>query len=287
MAGVHFGPAYESLAASLQAGGPGRLLVVTDFDQTLTTFGGSDGASGLQCHDMVLRLMDLDRRVGLRERMAPLIEWNDMPEEERMQICGGNREMRAAKSRWFFEAFAAVCCDFDLLEQVDECLAQCNTQVRCGLAQTFEWLEACGVPLIVVSAGLIQLLKGVLVAGKAQLPSQTRIVANDLTDPRVTVTSRSKSTALGAISDFDAIASGRDRVLLLGDKPADCAVVDGLPAECKVLKVCFKEPSELRRSEVDVLLEHFDVVLTGDADMSFVNNLLYRISGAPGAPVAE
>lgn len=284
--GVHYGRNFAALAAVLEEAGPEGLLVVTDFDQTLTRFRGGDGLPGLQCHDIMFRRADLSKRPGLKERMSPLLAWHDVSEEERMKLCNGDATERVAKSRWFFDEFAAVSSEFCLAEQVEDCVARSNTKPREGLAQTFEWLSTHGVPLVVVSAGLSQVITAILNKDGLRLPVDTKVVANDLLQPVALITSRNKKDALAFIPGFDSIATGRRQVLLLGDKPTDCDVMKGLPVCCTVLKIGFMEQDEPPAEDLDRQLEHFDAVLTRDSSMAFVNKLLHRISGRADAACA-
>lgn len=281
LAAVHLGPRYHEFIAAFAAGTPGELLVVTDFDQTLTSFRGSDGGPGLQCHDILLRHLDLDACPLLRDRMAPLIAWHDMPEQQRMQLCEGCEVQRAAQTQWFFDTFAAACVEFGLKEQVRGCVERSNTQVRGGVVCVLDWLAAREVPLFIVSAGLRQVLEALLEAAGISLPAKTsRIIANDVGDPLSCVTSRNKSGALQLVPDLVELCSGRRRALLLGDKPSDCAPAAGLPPGIEVLKIGFMESSEPEPETLEKYLLHFDVVLTGDPSMGFVCELLETMSSS-------
>lgn len=274
----HFGPKYHAKLAALRERGVGRLLVLTDFDETLTSTRGRDGAHGDQCHEVLLRYLDLDQPAGLRERLTPLIEWDSLPEPQKMALCGGDESVRAAKTRWWFAAFQQVALDFGLADRVAECIVKSNAQPREGLGAVFRWLEARGVPLLIVSAGVQQVLEAILEAGHAPLPSTATVVANDLRQLAVRVTSRSKATALELVPGFPGVVAGRDAVLLLGDKPSDCAVAGGLPAGCEVLKVGFLRPVDTTPEKVQCFLTYFDVALLGDPPMDFVAQLLSTIA---------
>lgn len=282
-AGVHLGPRYNALFAGFRAASPRDLLVATDFDQTLTTFRGVDGSPGLQCHDILLQHLDLDAVPGMRERVAPLIEWHNMPEPQRMRSCGGCQVQRAERTQWFFDAFAAAASEFGVAEQVPGCVERGNTQFRGGLARVVEWLTAHEVPLFVVSAGLRQVIEVLLErAGIGLSPKSCRIVANDLGDPVSRVTSRNKSGALQLVPDLAEMCSNRTWVLLLGDKPSDCAVAAGLPSgsQVQVLRVGFVQTLEPEKEVLEEYLRHFDVLLTGDPPMDFVLELLASMGTA-------
>ena len=68
--GVHYGSRYEALISDLKQAGPTELLVISDFDQTLTKFVGRDGLPGCQCHEIILKYVDLSKRPCLEEHVT-------------------------------------------------------------------------------------------------------------------------------------------------------------------------------------------------------------------------
>merc|ERR1712070_1302721 len=158
-----------------------------------------------------------------------------------------------------------------------------GTLLRSDLQDTFSMLQKLEIPFIVVSAGFTQVIETIV---KKQVPCfpkpLTRLVANDMCVPETRVASGHKATALDLVSDFTNLSENRHKVLLLGDKPSDCDVAKGLPAECTVLKIGFMKHRDPLPADLEKQLQHFDVVLTGDPSMSFINQLLSDISSTAG-----
>eukprot|EP00929_Paragymnodinium_shiwhaense_P092109 TRINITY_DN51998_c0_g1_i1.p1 TRINITY_DN51998_c0_g1~~TRINITY_DN51998_c0_g1_i1.p1 ORF type:complete len:295 (+),score=43.24 TRINITY_DN51998_c0_g1_i1:44-928(+) len=284
---VHFAPHFESVLASFRDGVPEDIVLISDFDQTLTQFIGNDGRAGLQCHDIMLEFMNPDAKPGLREKLEPLIEWVHMSEPERMKLCDGDAGRRKEKAKWWFDTFCQLGAEYNFSEQVSESVSKSNTVPRESLAETVQMVTEFNVPFIVVSAGISQVILAILARANIRLPlgEQGRLIANDISSPVARITSRNKSTALQFVEDFATLTVGRKRAIVLGDKAADCDVTKMLPEDWKVLKVGFMRddvPVGSSSAALKEQLDHFDAVVTGDASMGFVNDLL-RESVVPKA----
>ena len=273
-AGSRFSSGFTQLVNELRQAGPKRLMVITDFDQTLTTYFGKDGMPGDQCHDIMLRHLDTsDLPHEVPQTFRELDEWNNISEAERLARCDNDPAKRVAASRQFFETFHSLSARHKLSRFAPACAAKSNVRVRDRMDETFRWIDRWDVPFLVVSAGLRELLIPILEKAGAPLPSNSKVLANSLEDSKVNVTSREKVHALELVPDF--IREGKTHVLLLGDKPSDCSPLQGL-SQSPALKVGFLgEPSEERFQEY---LKIFDAVLVGDASMDFVNCLLDHVS---------
>lgn len=287
--GVHLGQHFKARLSTLQAGGPQQLQVITDFDQTLTAYIGTDGLRNDECHGVLLRRLDPQNVPGL---MAT--SWRHLKEIERLYGEGDFAsvesyvkplEIQEERVTWWFKTYQALAVEFQLWRQVDDCIARSNARVRDGLVATFAWVEAFNVPLLVVSAGLRQVMCRILETGGCPLPASASVVANDLHEPTLTIYTETKHAALSlAPRCYHDAVKDRRCLLLLGDKLSDLAPAQGLDQDYVVLSVCFLSDglSEHRSASVEEIerhLQHFDVVLTGDASMNFVNSLLRSIEG--------
>jgi len=265
-----FGPNFAAVEAAWRVATPGQLLVITDFDETLTTFDGLDGQPIDQCHELLLRYAEFG--AGDMEMHATLIEWQNMPEPKRMEICGQDLVKRKERSMWFFTEFQKISRAACFGRQAPACVAKSNVRLRSGVGTLLAWLEENSVPLIVVSAGIVQVIRAIIAADGRALPSTATVVANDADAEHPTVTSRTKAAALKQV-ELSPLCE-RPFVLVLGDKPSDLDVVTGLDPAAQLLKVGFTRPGQ----DLEPMLVHFDVVLTDDAPMDFVNDLLARVA---------
>lgn len=247
-------------------------MVVSDWDQTLTHFIGKDGQDGLQCHGIMLKHVDPDARPGLREPFDSLQEWYTLPADKRRP------------AQWWDDTYFKMSADFNLTEQIPACVANCNTVTRESLQETFQLLNEQKVPFIIVSAGITQVIEQLLIAANiSEAKSSTvRIVANDATLPNTQMSSRVKSTACDLVEDRAALFGSRRTAIVLGDKASDCEPAKSLPEGCVALKVAFmqeKVPAGSSSDKLTELLRHFDVVISGDTGMQFVNDFVRSVAG--------
>eukprot|EP00435_Cladocopium_sp_Y103_P034077 s2715_g8.t1 len=271
-AGSRFSSSFPELVHELRKVGPQKLMVITDFDQTLTSYFGKDGSPGDQCHDIILRHLDLGQLPEEAQRsFVALEEWNSMSDAQRLARCDNDWTKKVAASVASFDTFHALSAQHQLSRFAESCVAKSNVRVRDGMKDTFGWLERWDVPMLVVSAGLDELLTSILQSSGAPLPRKAKVLANSLDEAAVSVTSSHKAHALELVPDFmsEVTSEGRTHVLLLGDKPSDCCPLQGLPKSTPALKIGFlAEPTEEKFQEY---LNVFDAVLVSDATMDFVN----------------
>ena len=277
-AGSRFGPGFADLVHEFRDVGPHRLMVIADFDQTLTTYFGKDGQPGDQCHDIMLRhLGDPGLPREVLQTLRDLEEWNSMTDAQRLAQCDHDPAKKIAASNASFQTFHSISAQHQLSRFAPECAAKSNVTVREGMKDTFCWLDQWDVPMLVISAGLRELLISILEQSGASWPSKVKVLANSLDEAAVSVTSSSKAHAIELVPDFTTKVTreGRTHALLLGDKPSDCYPLKGLP-HTAALKVAFlAEPTEEKFEEY---LKVFDAVLVGDGSMDFVNRLLDSLS---------
>mmetsp|Transcript_17217 Transcript_17217/g.35470 ORF Transcript_17217/g.35470 Transcript_17217/m.35470 type:complete len:296 (+) Transcript_17217:25-912(+) len=277
-----FGPNFDRLAEDFCQAGYQKLMIITDFDQTLTRYVGSDGLPGDQCHQIVMKHLDTTLLPEVGAIFRDLNAWDRLTEAQRMEKCNQDPEQRVAATRSWFKSFHEASSQHQLSQFASPCLLKSNVCTRQNLSATFDWIKKWNVPLFLISAGIRELLVPILRTSTAELPSTARLVANSLDEPDVSITSHDNADGLTKIPDFSALAAGKTHALLLGDKPSDCAPLRSLPPEVVVLKVAFlHEPSKAVLAEYS---QHFDVLLTGDPSMDFVNALLDLVSGQGVSP---
>merc|ERR1712032_730679 len=119
--------------------------------------------------------------------------------------------------------------------------------------------------------------------GGCPLPSSAAVVANDMRHPNHLMDYTKKSVGVSlAPTEYREATAQRKHVLLLGDKLTDLDSAEGLAQDCIVLSICFasdglSEGTDASSEVIDTLLARYDVVLTGDASMRFVNNFLRSV----------
>mmetsp|Transcript_56329 Transcript_56329/g.123397 ORF Transcript_56329/g.123397 Transcript_56329/m.123397 type:complete len:275 (+) Transcript_56329:48-872(+) len=265
---VRLGPRFHSVMAAAKEAGLGRLVVISDFDQTLTMYTGKDGKPAPQCHEIMLRHL----QPPLPPCWPELVQWHGLTEPQRMEICENDPQKRADRTQWFFDKFVEADEGGILDQQVSQCVEACSTQLRGGVAELVQWLGEKGVPLLIVSAGLQEVIAALLQAAALELPPTAQIVSNSFASPTVSITSRTKAASLTLVPEALAAATGRF-VICLGDKPSDLDPLKGLGEDVVALKIGFSKPGATD-VEVQEYLDTFDVVIPGDPGVDFVLDLV-------------
>lgn len=167
---------------------------------------------------------------------------------------------------------------------IDEMVANADIELRDGVKDLLFLLKTKGVPVHIFSAGLYDIIHAYLklhgLDGTAHVVSNImQFDANEkLTGFRGEMihTLNKNSTALRDSPDWDLVQS-RSNVLLLGDNIGDVGMAKGLDQH-NVLAVGFLNDREERLEEYKT---RYDVVLLGDGNISFVQQLLQCIVNTP------
>ncbi len=155
--------------------------------------------------------------------------------------------------------------------------------MRGGFKEFFEIFSLKNIPLLIFSAGLGDIIlsfleKHNLVTPNVHLVSNFFKFGNDGKaldfDESMVIHSLNKNEFAIKNTSYYEVVKSRKNVILLGDKPSDLGMKEGIEHE-ESITICFLN------DKIDELLENyldqFDVVITGDSDLSFVNNLICEI----------
>jgi HAD superfamily hydrolase (TIGR01544 family) len=156
-------------------------------------------------------------------------------------------------------------------------------RLRAGVDIFLDWLREKKIPLIIMSAAPGYMLEQYLRQGN-QLDKNVHIIANEmLFDPAGKFTGIAEPIIHSLnkyeiiLKEFPVFKEIKDRknVLLLGDQPDDVGMITGFPYKT-LLKIGFlNEKSEEESPErLKQFTENFDIVLTGDPGLEYINELL-------------
>lgn len=259
----------------LKAEGADKLMVVADFDRTLTpyTFAGKPASTSwyLLGHSGLLGKnfsAEMDRLFGI---YYPIENDHRLADAERF----------AKMREWWLAVFDLMKSEGYSRQKMEEMVALGLVRLREGVPEFFAKCNEAEVPLLIFSAGVGDVIKKVL----ADLPGDKDIIANfgnftesgeylGYTEP--VVHSMDKNERLLDEEGLRAKYEGRKNVLLMGDHLKDADMIEGANHET-VLRVGFlNTPSEINRQ---VYREVFDLVLEGDGDFRPVNELTNWILG--------
>lgn len=264
----------ESKLMKILQGGPDQLQFIVDFDYTVTKV-HNDGKP-LDCswgvlenykelpsdyHKKVNQVKDkyypveLDLSLSLEEKIPIMIQWY----KEANGLLGESGVNRS----WF-----------------PKMVAQSNCELREDTTLLLNRLNQAKVPVLVMSAGLGDLVREILIHFEV-LHDNTTLVSNflkydkegkvvGLKDDEELIHMYNKSECILKRSDKQ--HTNRKNVVLLGDSLGDLQMADGVVDPNAVLTVGFLNKNI--ETSLDIYKKNFDVVLVDDQTMTFPNALV-------------
>ena len=233
--------------ASLAACTPDDLLVITDFDATLTT------GDSTQCHDLLgsSELMSDEFRTAF----APLLDWTTNAAIDGVE--------------WWDEAHQLMV-DHGMPPRalIPRLVREADMKVRPGTLDMLKRLELLSVPVLIVSAGVSDVIEEFLRQHGA-LSENVTICSNRLNyaadsapqsvSPTPPITSFTKSYAYRSASAFFRQHADRRALIILGDSVTDVDPGKEVPYDA-CLSVGFLND----RPAIDQHAKAFDAVVLGN-----------------------
>ena len=272
------GDAFAEKRRALRAASPAALAVLSDFDRTLTASGAPE------CHDIVGLHAGDTMPPAYSAAMARMLDFSQPLPTATLEEWWVRCSELMVEHGWRRACLAPA-------------VAASGVTLRDGAVELVAALAAHEVPLVVLSAGLSDVIETLLRArcGGA-LPPSVAVVANRMVfddddggkllrvTPSPPLHTDNKREMLVALRpDAFAPASPRRLVILLGDKPKDAHSLDLLPpgAVDVVLRVGFMEGHDGRYSLEDYAAA-YDVVFSADCSMAPVQELLDEVVASGG-----
>ena len=253
-----------------------KVHIIADFDRTLT-FGALDGkrnpslialirdgkyltkdypnrAQALYDH---YRPIEIDPELSVKEKSAKMDEWW-RKHFDLLAECGMNKKV------------------------IEDIVLKNKAQFREGVLDFLDSLNEKNIPLIIMSAGPGQLIEEFLKKENRLYPN-IQVIANHFIfnekgvaigrrDPPIH-TFNKKEFVVKELPIYDELLS-RKNVILLGDAIGDIGMIGGFDYE-NIIKIGFL--NEKIEESIEEYKKNYDVVITGDGNFSFVNELLNAI----------
>ncbi|AWP17752.1 putative 7-methylguanosine phosphate-specific 5'-nucleotidase-like [Scophthalmus maximus] len=270
----------EETIQAMQQAGAGSLQVISDFDMTLTRF-AHNGKRVPSTHNIlnnrllvnedctkkIKKLLntyypiEIDARRSVEEKVPLMVEWWIKVHELLIQ-------QRIRK---------------DLLSQA---VKESSTMLRDGYKVFFDRLVEQRVPMLILSAGVGDVLEEVIRQNHVFHPN-IHIISNYMDFDQTGVLQAFKGELIhifnkgeGALSHAAGLRElqGRPNVLLLGDSLGDLAMAGGVSEPQNVLTVGFLNDQVDERKES--YINSFDIVLVKDETMDVPNGILRYITSS-------
>jgi len=261
-----------------------RLVIVADFDRTITSAFVAAGVAGSTSHGILesCSVLSSEYRVkaqALLDKYHPIEFSATLSKEEKLPLM----------QEWYRQSHALLLEESISEETIRQAVADANIRIRPGFAELRREAATRGIPLVVYSAGLGNVVKEVLcqcVEKGEQLP----VVSNWLRfgpgggnacgfdEPLVHMFNKDGARLLEQLGEAEwrALSRGRDTALLLGDGLGDCTMTDGLGMRTIVRLGFLNEITrDAQQSRLPKYTAAFDAVVLADGPMDWLLLLLF------------
>jgi 5'-nucleotidase len=272
---------YKAKLSALVRGGRSQLTVVADFDRTLTSNRISSGERCVSCHGIVescdaLSKSYRDATTVLFNKYFPIEVSPHIPVADKIPM------MR----QWYAENHKELAKERLTRADLVRAVAGSNVQLRPGARSLVATCSTAGIPMLVFSAGIKDVIEEVIAQHYGALPDGLHVVSNKMAwsssgvntgfhSPLIHMYNKDESHLKGV--RWFAEAGARKNALVLGDSLGDAGMAgaDGARHET-VLRVGFLNETEAEGALLADYSAAFDVVVLRDSSLDFV---LYEILG--------
>lgn len=270
---------FERVKKEIVEDGIDNVHVLADFDRTLTK-AFVDGKevpsliSVLRDHNYLTS--DYPERAHALFNKYHAIEIDpSIPKEEKIK----------AMRQWWTEHYELLIESKLNKKDVASAVESGHVEFREGALEFFDFLKDKNVPLVIISsAGLGTEAIEMYIKNAGKLYDNVHIVSNEfewdgegylvkVKEPIIHAMNKNETT-LKEFPFFDEIKD-RKNIILLGDSPDDLGMAEGFEYK-NMISVGFLNKNI--ESNIENYKKIFDSVITGDSDLSFVNDLLKEIS---------
>lgn len=251
-----------------QTDGPNRLLVVSDWDRTLTRATAEDGRDQSTC-SVIANSGHLGPAFGRRyrelfDRYRGIERASDIPRHEKLPHL----------RQWWTRQFDLLL-EYKLnVRIIHRIVSEKRPRLREGARRFFCRLHDCGIPLIILSAGIRQIIEARLAA--IGVPTANVVIIANVLDFDTKGDAVAYHTPLiHSLNKTGAGAEafpGRRNLLLLGDTLEDINMAAGIGHE-SLLSFAFPVDFD----HIEDFRSLYDVVITPEASLEPVNAVLNDI----------
>lgn len=254
-----------------------KLIIIADFDRTVTTSFLAPGIPGASSHGILEACKSLtpeyrDKAQSLFDKYHPIENSPTLTREEKLPIM----------QEWYKKSHALLMQENITEQVIREAVKEASVRIRPGFRELMQQAKEAGIPLVVFSAGLGNVVQEVLrqrLEGGEELP----VVSNWLhfgangkvcgfAEPLTHMFNKDGERIIEQLgTKWERVAQGRDCALLLGDGLGDATMANGLGLR-SVARVGFLNevsPAE-QRKRLHKYTKAFDAVILADGPMDWI-----------------
>lgn len=261
--------------------GPEHMLVIADFDYTLSRTKNVDGEQCCQTYGVFERhALTVSPEYG--KLFAELTE-KYLPIE--LDALLSFEEKAPYMIEWWQKSNEHILTANHTEEAIERIVKESPMHLRCGVDVMVQELERQNIPLVILSAGIGNIIEICLRLKLGKVPNNVHIISNMMhfdekgiacgfSDPLIHTFCKN-GTMIEECSSLRGELDGRYNILLLGDSLGDLSMADGYISDGNLkttLKIGFLNGCFDKHYEKFV--ESFDVVLVDDQTMDIPRHIL-------------
>ncbi|XP_034939841.1 7-methylguanosine phosphate-specific 5'-nucleotidase [Chelonus insularis] len=264
----------------IQEDGPEKLQVVTDFDRTVTKQ-HVDGKDVLSSFGIFFRSQKIPETLKKEEQSLfntyrPIEVAHDIVLEEKIK----------AMEEWMMKTeqmLKGIQMDVDEIDKISQLY---SVELRNNTQELIKKLDAAGIPVLVFSAGLGDVVQAILKCHDVLL-SNVKVISNFLNfncgkldgfknDKLIHVFNKNEHSI---DQSYYKTIEERSNVILMGDMTGDAAMADGHKHIDTILKIGFLYDADLQHAKdsLQSYMEAFDIVLFDDQTMDVILDIIGKM----------
>lgn len=264
-----------------------KLIIIVDFDRTVTTSFLAPGIPGATSHGILEACKALtpeyrDKAQALFDKYHPIEFSPTLTREQKLPIM----------QEWYKNSHALLLEENITQQVIREAVKEASVRIRPGFRELMQQAKEAGIPLVLFSAGLGNVVQEVLrqrLEGGDELP----VVSNWLhfgadgkvcgfAEPLTHMFNKEGERILEQLgARWEKLAQGRDCALLLGDGLGDATMANGLGLRSVASVGFLNEVSPAEQSKrLPKYTKAFDAVILADGPMDWIRQTMF---GAPRA----
>ena len=262
----------DSSVSRIVRDGPDRLCVIMDFDRTITKYWDPSRTKRAPSSHGIL---ERGRSAVFRAKADALTEFY-FPIETDASLSV--TEKIPFMIDWYRKVHGLFVAEGLTRADVANAVSLSSVELRPGVVDTILWCERHRVPLIVMSAGLGDVITEVLRQHLSNLPACLHVVSNAMefdssgalvafTEPVMHMfNKRLQASDVERLAAAAGLRDSRRNFIIVGDSPGDATMADGLDATT-VLKIGLLNDAGNSAALLPRYRELFDVLLLGDTGL--------------------